>query len=85
MSPQKTKGIDSVPGSDENEKKAVLQLRRVLILAIVGGTPKSNPSLDRILETDYLLEVKDWLEEILKEHVGKFRQYVVPVFVGPPE
>jgi len=63
----------------------VLQLRRVLILAIVGGTPKSNPSLDRILETDYLLEVKDWLEEILKEHVGKFRQYVVPVFVGPPE
>lgn len=49
----------------------VLQLRRVIILALVSGTPKSNPSLDRVLQTVYLSEVKGWLEDLLNGSVGK--------------
>lgn len=74
MSSQKAQGIDTVPGADENQKKAVLELRRVLILTLIGGTPKSNPSLDRVLETEYLSEVKNWLEDILQGTVGMCRQ-----------
>eukprot|EP00977_Amphora_coffeiformis_P000975 scaffold212_cov173-Amphora_coffeaeformis.AAC.1 len=85
MSSQKAKGIDTVPGTDENHKKAVLELRRVLISALVGGTPKSNPSVDRVLETEYLLEVKNWLEEILKDYVGMFRQHVVSISRHPDQ
>ena len=68
---QKASGIEAVPGSDENNKKMVLELRRVLILALVGGTPKTNPSLDRVLETFYLVEVKNWLEDVLSGSVGE--------------
>lgn len=49
----------------------VLELRRVIILALVGGTPKSNPSLDRVLQTVYLSEVKSWLDDTLSGSVGK--------------
>ena len=69
---QKASGVDVVPGADENQKKMTLELRRVLILTLVGGTPKSNPSLDRVRETVYLSDVKEWLEDILTGNVGTF-------------
>lgn len=69
---QKASGLVDVPGSDDNKKKAVLELRRVLILALVGATPKTNPSLDPILEAGYLKEVYGWLEDILKGSVGAY-------------
>lgn len=68
---QKASGIDVVPGVDENQKNFVLELRRVLVLSLVGGTARSNPSLDRVLgETEYLSNVKDWLEDTLKGNIG---------------
>ena len=79
MSSQKANAVDAVPGTDEIQKKAVLEVRRVMILALVGGTPKSNLSVDRVLETEYLSEVKNWLEEILKEYIGMFRQHMFPI------
>ena len=68
---QKASSVQAVPGLDENNKKTVLELRRVLILALVGRTPKTNPSLDRVLETFYLSEVKNWLEDVLSGSVGE--------------
>lgn len=62
--------MDDIPGDDMNRKRAVLELRRMLILALVGGTPKSSPSMDQILSTGYLVEVREWLDQILKGFVG---------------
>ena len=67
-----------MPGTNEHHKKMVLELRRVIILALVGGTPKSNPSLDRVLETNYLEEVKAWLDDVLSGTVGKSISVVSP-------
>lgn len=69
---QKASGVAAVPGSDDARKKVVLELRRVLILALVGATPKSNPSLDPILEAGYLQEVNRWLDDILSGSVGTY-------------
>ena len=69
---QKANSVDVVPGSDIEQKKKILELRRVLLLALVGGTPNSNPAVDRILETVYLSDVKVWLDDVLNGSIGMF-------------
>lgn len=69
---QKANSVDVVPGSDIEQKKKILELRRVLLLALVGGTPNSNPAVDRILETVYLFDVKVWLDDVLNGSIGMF-------------
>ena len=70
---QKASSVEAVPGSDENHKKAILELRRALILGIVAGTDKSNPALDIILES-FLPEAKTWLQDVLEEKIGTLQQ-----------
>lgn len=69
--------VDNIPGdeTDLNKKKAILECRRCIILAIVGATPATNPSLPRILSNGYLGIVKNWLDDILKGSVGKNRPF----------
>jgi hypothetical protein len=44
--------------------------RRCLLLAVVGNTDASSPSVSHILAGDYLSSVKKWLDEILEGAVG---------------
>jgi hypothetical protein len=55
---QKAQSSENIPAASDEIKKAVLEQRRAIILAIVGATPDSSPSLERILSNDYLSGVK---------------------------
>jgi hypothetical protein len=70
---QKAESSEKIPGASDEIKKAVLEQRRAIILAIVGATPDSSPSLERVLSNDYLSGVKDWLDQVLDGSVGKLR------------
>jgi hypothetical protein len=70
---QKAQSSEKIPATSDEIKKAVLEQRRAIILAIVGATPDSSPSLERVLSNDYLSGVKVWLDQVLDGSVGKLR------------
>lgn len=74
---QKAQSSEKIPGASDEIKKAVLGQRRAIILAIIGATPDSSPSLERVLSNDYLSGVKVWLDQVLDGSVGKLR--VTPI------
>jgi hypothetical protein len=73
LSLQKAQSYEKIPAASDEIKKAVLEQRRAIILAIVGATPDSSPSLERVLSNDYLSGVKVWLDQVLDGSVGKLR------------
>jgi hypothetical protein len=73
LSLQKAQSFENIPAASDEIKKAVLEQRRGIILAIVGATPDSSPSLERVLSNDYLSGVKVWLDQVLDGSVGKLR------------
>ncbi|KAL3804534.1 hypothetical protein HJC23_002573 [Cyclotella cryptica] len=59
--------------SDSPSKPRVLEHRRCLLLAIAGYTAETtprSPTLKRILEAGFLVQVKSWLDDILMGTVG---------------
>jgi hypothetical protein len=70
---QKAKSFEKIPAASDEIKKAVLEQRRAIILAIIGATPENSPSLDRVLSNDYLSGVKVWLDQVLDGSVGELR------------
>jgi hypothetical protein len=79
---QKAESSEKIPGASDEIKKAVLEQRRAIILAIVGATPDSSPSLERVLSNDYLSGVKDWLDQVLDGSVGKLRVTSISTSIG---
>jgi hypothetical protein len=73
LSLQKAQSSEKIPAASDEIKNAVLEQRRAIILAIVGATPDSTPSLERVLSNDYLSVVKVWLDQVLDGSVGKLR------------
>ena len=71
LTPQKAESTEKVPASTDDLKKAALEQRRCILLAIVGATPGSSPSLERVLSDGYLSSVKSWLDDILTGSVGE--------------
>lgn len=69
---QKAKDVSSIPAPSDELKKATLEQRRCILLAVVGGTPSNSPSLTRVLDKGFLVLVKTWLEDILSGSVGRF-------------
>lgn len=59
----------SMEGVEEGKKKAVLEQRRCLILAIVGSTPPSKV-LEKIVDNGYLTTIKVWLDDVLGARIG---------------
>ena len=60
--------------SDSPTKPRVLEQRRCLLLAVTGSTAETiprSPTLKRILEAGFLVEVKSWLDDILIGTVGE--------------
>lgn len=53
-------------------KKKILDYRRCIVLAIVGGTSTDSSSLDSIIVEGYLNVVRKWLEDILIAPSGMF-------------
>jgi hypothetical protein len=74
---QKAESSEKIPAASDEIKKGVLEQRRAIILAIIGATPDSSPSLERVLSNDYLSGVKVWLDQVLDGSVGKLR--VTPI------
>jgi hypothetical protein len=72
---QKAESPDKIPAESHEIKKAVLEQRRGIILAIVAATPDSSPSLERVLSNDYLSVVKVWLDQVLDGSVGELLPY----------
>jgi hypothetical protein len=79
---QKAESSEKIPGASDEIKKAVLEQRRAIILAIVGATPDSSPSLERVLSNDYLSGVKVWLDQVLDGSVGKLRVTSISTSIG---
>lgn len=57
---------------DSPARKFILEQRRCILLAIVGTTPPSSPSVSRLLSQGYLSHVKVWLDDILTGSVGTY-------------
>jgi hypothetical protein len=60
--------------SDSPTKPRVLEQRRCLLLAVTGSTADTiprSPTLKRILEAGFLVQVKSWLDDILIGTVGE--------------
>jgi hypothetical protein len=74
---QKVESSEKIPAASDEIKKAVLEQRRAIILAIIGATPDSSPSLERVLSNGYLSGVKVWLDQVLDGSVGELR--VTPI------
>jgi hypothetical protein len=68
---QMASSLDSIPSGDVETKKAILISRRSIILALVGSTPPSIASLDRILINGYLSTAKNWMDDVLVGSVGE--------------
>ena len=68
---QKAENIEKIPAATLELKKATIEQRRCILLALAGATPKTSPSLSRILANGYLVTVKSWLNDILNGSVGK--------------
>jgi hypothetical protein len=68
---QKTESLDTVPEVSGDLKKAVLEQRRCILLAVVGSASESSPSLERVLSDGFLGAVKVWLDQVLDGSVGK--------------
>jgi len=65
------RGPENVSGGlDMLHKARVIEMRRCILLAIVGSTSSSSASLQRILKNGYLIVVKSWLDDILNSAVG---------------
>jgi hypothetical protein len=62
--------IQKTETMSEEMYKSILVHRRCVLLAVVGVTDPSSPSISRLLEHDYLLFVKKWLDEILSGSIG---------------
>jgi hypothetical protein len=69
-SPQKADAVAGTEALDVNSKTSLLIHRRCVLLAVVGCTDPSRPSIARLLEEDYLSSVKKWLDDILSGSVG---------------
>ena len=79
---QKAQSAEKIPATSDESKKAVLEQRRAIILAIVGATPDSSPSLERVLSNDYLSGVKVWLDQVLDGSVGKLQAALMSTSIG---
>eukprot|EP00594_Rhizosolenia_setigera_P007953 CAMPEP_0178969600 /NCGR_PEP_ID=MMETSP0789-20121207/18968_1 /TAXON_ID=3005 /ORGANISM="Rhizosolenia setigera, Strain CCMP 1694" /LENGTH=49 /DNA_ID= /DNA_START= /DNA_END= /DNA_ORIENTATION= len=44
--------------------KEQIEMRRAILLTIVGATPTESRTLKNIMEEGYLFTVKSWLEDI---------------------
>jgi hypothetical protein len=70
---QKVENADKlVEPVDPELKKKVLDYRRSVVLALVGGTTTETPSLVSIVAGGYLIAVKLWLDDILAAQGMKF-------------
>jgi hypothetical protein len=79
---QKAHSSEKIPAASDESKKAVLEQRRAIILAIVGATPDSSPSLERVLSNDYLSGVKVWLDQVLDGSVGTLQVALMSTSIG---
>lgn len=60
-----------IPGPlDVDKKRAVLEQRRCILLAIIACTPPTNPTIKAILSNGFLVVVKSWLDDILNGAIG---------------
>lgn len=55
-------------------RKEQIEMRRAILLTVVGATPTESRTLKNIMEEGYLFTVKSWLEDILNGSVGKSYQ-----------
>jgi len=81
---QKLDGVDKIAADTDKAKKAVLEQRRTIVLAVVGGTPTDSPSLSHLLAKGYLDSVKTWLDDILSGLDGKIISFLAMSFSPPP-
>jgi hypothetical protein len=67
-----------IPGElDLYQKRAVVEQRRCILLAIIGSTPDTNPTMNTILSNGFLDVVKSWLDDILNGAIGASASLVV--------
>lgn len=60
-----------IPGLlDLDKKRLVVEQRRCILLAIIGSTPDSNPTVKVIVSNGFLNVVKSWLDDILNGAIG---------------
>jgi hypothetical protein len=55
---------------DLDKKRLVVEQRRCILLAIIGSTPDTNPTMKAILSNGFLDVVKSWLDDILNGAIG---------------
>jgi hypothetical protein len=55
---------------DTNVKRKIIDYRRCIILAVIGGTPIETASLTSVVLGGFLNSVKQWLDEILSSPLG---------------
>jgi len=61
----------SIPGDlDLDQKRAVAEHRRCILLALLACTSPSNPTLKKLLSDGLLVTVKSWLDDILNGAIG---------------
>ena len=73
-----------IPGElDLDKKRAVVEQRRCILLAVIGSTPDTNPTMNTILSNGLLDVVKSWLDDILNGAIGASAPLVVgSLYIG---
>ena len=74
-----------IPGElDLDKKRAVVEQRRCILLAIIGSTPDTNPTMNAILSNGFIDIVKSWLDDILNGAIGASASLVVGARISVP-
>ena len=68
-----------VPGElDLDQKRAAVEHRRCILLALLGCTSPNNPTLKALLSNGLLVTIKSWLDDILSGAIGTSLCHVLP-------
>jgi hypothetical protein len=73
-----------IPGElDLDKKRAAVEHRRCILLALLACTSPNNPTLKKLLSNGLLVTVKAWLDDILSGAIGTLSLLSLEVSVKP--
>lgn len=68
-----------IPGElDLDQKRAAVEHRRCILLALLACTSPNNPTLKTLLSNGLLVTIKSWLDDILSGAIGTSPCLVLP-------
>lgn len=81
---QMAEDVLKIPGElDLDKKRAAVEHRRCILLALLACTSPNNPTLKKLLSAGLLVTVKAWLDDILSGAIGTLSLLSLKVSVKP--